>query len=122
MLVGDTTKLLLKDNLVEQTVLNLEKQMEKIKGVYNGTEAYIKTLIKKGETSRIAGVIETQKTELDALIELTQREIFKMQELIYYVEYKERGEVIFKMKDLFENWQNDTTALNKSFDVLKSKF
>ncbi len=121
VLVGDTTKLLLKDNLVEHTRLNLEKQMEKIKGVYIGTESYLKTLIKKGETSRISGVVETQKTELDSLIKINQRDIFKLQELIYYVEYKERGEVIFKMKDLFEKWQNETTALIKSFDELKSK-
>jgi len=35
--------------------------------VYSGTEAYIKTLIKSGETSRIERVIETQKNEIRPL-------------------------------------------------------
>jgi proteasome lid subunit RPN8/RPN11 len=120
--VGDATKLLVKDNMYGTTKTNMDKQFEKIREVYSGTEAYIKTLIKKGETSRIEGVIETQKTEIQKLMGIAQEDILKLQELTDYVEYKEKEDTTRKMNGLFEDWQNNVNSVINSFNNLNKRF
>lgn len=120
--VADVTKLLPKDDLVESTKANFEKQLAKITEIYDGTESYIKTLIKKGETSRIPNVIETQKQEVEKIIRPMEDDLGKLRELMHFVEYKERGETINTFNEVFDNWKNSLEKLMNQFNALSSEY
>ncbi|MHA1728320.1 MAG: hypothetical protein ACTSWY_06270 [Promethearchaeota archaeon] len=120
--VGDVTRLLPRDNFIEKTKAYIEKNMMRLQEIFSGTEAYIKTLIKKGETSRISGVIDTQKAEIDKTLGPIENDIQKIQELMYYVEYKERGETIHNIKEIIDDWHTRITELMDSFNNLKTRF
>jgi proteasome lid subunit RPN8/RPN11 len=121
-LVADVTRLVPPGNLVEFTNNNVKLQMTKIKELYSGTEAYVKTLVKKGDTSRITKVIETQQKELDKLILPMDNDFKRLNELMYYVEYKERGETINEMNTLMSEWSAYIAHMNADFKKLKTRF
>ncbi len=121
-LVADVTRLMPTGNLVEYSRKNMETQMGKIKEVYSGTESYIKTLLKKGETSRIYTVIETQKKELEKLIGPMDDDFRILSELMFYVEYKERGETLNGMNLLMDEWNSFKTSILKDFESMRKRF
>jgi len=121
-MVSDVTRLLPPGNLVEHAKKNIEIQKAKIKEIYTGTEAYIKTLVKKGETSRITQVIATQQKEMERQILPMDHDITKLSEFMCYVEYKERGETLNGMRELFRDWETFTYQITEQFNKLISRF
>lgn len=120
--VGDVTRLLPKDNLVESTRENINKKIDKIKEIYSGTESYIATLIKKGQTSRIANVIDTQKAEIDRIAGPTEVDVKKLTEMMHYVEYKEKEEIIKGLTEIFDRWHQEAADYVNRFQNLKATY
>ena len=121
-MVADITRLVPLGNLVEYTRKNVEHQKQKIKAVYTGTESYVKTLVKKGDTARISKVIESQHKELEKLILPMQHDFNKLTEFMLYVEYKERGETIHGMNALRQEWDTFISQITADFDKIKTRF
>ncbi len=121
-MVTEVTRLLPPGNLVEYTKKNINIQIAKVKEVYSGTESYIKTLVKKGETSRISKVIDTQQREMERLITPMNHDIKLLSEFMLYVEYKERGETINGMNQLIKDWENFVLQITTDFNNLKARF
>ena len=121
-LVADVTRLLPPGNLVEHARENFEQHKAKLKEVYTGTEAYIKTLVKKGETARISQVVDSQQKELEKLMLPMNYDIKKLGEFMFYVEYKERGETINGMNQLMNEWSDFTAKIIDDFNKLKTRF
>lgn len=118
----DVARLLPPKNFVEKTRDYLEKQLNKIREIYVGTESYVNTLVKKGDTSRIPGIIEMQMSEMDKILQPTLRDIELLKELMYYVEYKERGETIYNINQAIENFNSGLEEIKEKFEALKSRF
>ncbi|TFG18120.1 MAG: hypothetical protein EU530_09735 [Promethearchaeota archaeon] len=121
-IVADVTRLLPSGNLVEYTRKNMELQMAKIKEVYTGTESYVKTLVKKGDTARISKVMESQHKELEKLILPMKHDFNKLGEFMLYVEYKERGETINGMNALRQEWDNYVSQIMADFEKIGTRF
>jgi proteasome lid subunit RPN8/RPN11 len=121
-MVADVTRLVPTGDLVEYTRKNLEIQKAKIHEVYTGTEAYVKTLVKKGDTARISHVIELQHKELEKLILPMNHDFNKLNEFMLYVEYKERGETINGMNTLKQEWDTFVSQITSDFDNIKNRF
>jgi proteasome lid subunit RPN8/RPN11 len=121
-LVADVTRLMPTGNLVEYTRENMEQQKAKVKDVFTGTESYVKTLLKKGDTARIANVIVQQEKELEKIIQPMNEDFQKLSELMFYVEYKERGETINGINKLIQEWNEYTTHIKSEFDKIKTRF
>ncbi|MBN2155855.1 MAG: hypothetical protein JW776_07410 [Candidatus Lokiarchaeota archaeon] len=120
--VGDVTRLLPTGDLVQFTKENMEQQKAKVTEIYTGTEAYIKTLVKKGEISRIESVIESQRKDMERLILPMDNDFRQLSELMRYVEYKERGKSINGMNLLMKEWNDFTTQIKEDFQKLKTRY
>ncbi|MCP4760167.1 MAG: hypothetical protein GY870_00200 [archaeon] len=119
---GEIGRILPPNNLIQKTTERFEKQKAKLLEIYSGSESYIKTLIKKGDTTRIPGVVDTQKAEMDKIIGPMQKDIEILKEIMHYVEYKERGETLNTFNTLFEDWKQFLIQTTESFNALKTRF
>jgi proteasome lid subunit RPN8/RPN11 len=116
---GDVGRLLPKQNFAESSKASFDKQISKIQEIYTGTESYVKTLIKKGEIDRIKGVIDSQKTEIEKIISPMEEDVKKLEEIMNYVEYKERGQTINQIKEIIQNWHTSVKDIQNKFNLIK---
>ncbi len=70
---NDCARLFPQKDIINKNKEKFIKQLEKTKELAVGTEAYIETLKKSNEASRIPEVIANQKKELDKLIDQLKR-------------------------------------------------
>lgn len=118
---NDCARLFPQKDIINKNKEKFIKQLEKTKELAVGTEAYIETLKKSNEASRIPEVIANQKKELDKLIEPIEKDVKLLQEIIEYVELKERDDLIPAMKDLIDWWHNEAAKYITMFQMLKTK-
>lgn len=120
--VGDVTRLLPKDNLIKSTRSTINKKIDKLEEIFVGTESYIKSLIKEGKTARITQVIETQKGEIDKILGPTEQDVKNLEELMHYVEYKEKEDVVKDLTEIFDKWHRQAADYVNRFQNLKAKY
>ncbi|MHA1898275.1 MAG: hypothetical protein ACTSU2_12850, partial [Promethearchaeota archaeon] len=119
---GDVARLLPPKGHIEHVKNLIAKGLNKVNELYLGTESYIKTLIKKGETNRIPHVIETQRSDIERIIKPIENDIALLKEIMYYVEYKERGETIHEFQEQFKLWDEKINEILTNFDNLREKY
>ncbi|MHA1584161.1 MAG: hypothetical protein ACTSWL_02820 [Promethearchaeota archaeon] len=96
---------------VDNTILKMDE-------IYQGTESYINTLIRKGESWRIKNVVNTQKEEAKKILDKgnTMVSIFKMMK--EYLEYKERERMLPQIEEILDQWSQQTSGFLNKFDNL----
>ncbi|MFO7794696.1 MAG: hypothetical protein ACQERB_00825 [Promethearchaeati archaeon] len=87
-----------------------------------GTEEYLKTLIRKGEGHRTQEVLEEQVKDIRRFVAQTYINIENIKEFMDYLEFKERGKVIPKVKEILSKWDEKVAQLDNKFTELANKF
>ncbi|MFX1276217.1 MAG: hypothetical protein ACFFBP_04615 [Promethearchaeota archaeon] len=121
-LVIDITKHLPSENIVETYEREIENAIQQLQASLLGTDEYLQTLIRKGESSRVPEVLEKQKTEIRNNVKNTNDKVEKLKNFTLYLEYKEREIIIPQINTIFARWDETISKLDNTLAALSKKF
>ena len=120
--VIDVTNFLPKDKLYERYESFINERITQLNSLLVGTEEYLKTLVFKGETSRVPEVLESQTKEIRKYVAETFIKIGYIKEFMDYLEYKEREYIIPQVNNILSKWDEAISRLDEKLTDIKSKF
>ena len=120
--VIDVTNFLPKDKLYERYESFINERITQLNSLLVGTEEYLKTLVFKGETSRVPEVLESQTKEIRKYVAETFIKIGYIKEFMDYLEYKEREYIIPQVNNILSKWDEAISRLDENLTDIKSKF
>jgi len=118
----DVVNLLPQNNLVGKYENYINDRITQLNSLLVGTEEYLKTLIRKGETSRVPEVLESQTKEIKQFVAETYLKIGKIKEFMDYLEYKERDTIIPQVDETLSKWDEAISKLDENLAQLSSMF
>ena len=118
----DITNFLPQDNLIEKYENYINDRISHLNSLLVGTEEYLKTLIRKGETSRVPEVLESQTKEIKQYVAETYLKIGNIKEFMDYIEYKERDTIIPLVDETLSKWDEAISKLDENLAKLSSMF
>jgi len=118
----DVTNFFPKDNIFQIYETFIKDQINQLNSLLIGTEEYLMTLTRKGETNRVPEVLENQNKEIRKFVANTFIKIESIKEFMDYLEYKERESIIPKAKDILSEWDLAVSNLNDKLAALLKKF
>ncbi|MHA2182182.1 MAG: hypothetical protein ACXAAH_12250 [Promethearchaeota archaeon] len=120
--IVDVTNLFPKDKVPQTYEKIVEERVAQLNSLFLGTEEYLTTLTRRGETQRIPEVIENQTQEIQKFVNETNKRIDFIKEFMEYVEYKEKGTIIPRVNKILSKWDEAITNLDKKLKELAKKF
>ncbi len=108
------------DKVITEYKNYIEKTLMKLNEIYEGTKSYIQTLVRKGESSRIESILQTQSGESQKVLNQGNGmvNIFKLMK--DYLEYKEREIMVPKIDEVLLKWETETAGyLDKFLELAK---
>jgi len=111
-----------KDNLFETYEKFVKERIHELDSKISGTEEYLKTLMRQGESNRIPEVLENQQREIRKYVAETFIKIENIKEYMDYLEYKERDTIIPKVKEILSKWDENIKILNEQLSRFSKKF
>lgn len=128
-LVGNTQKFIIdvtnffpKDKIFETYEKFVNDQINQLNALLIGTEEYLMTLSRQGESHRIPEVLENQNKEIRKFVAKTYVKIESIKEFMDYLEYKERSLVIPRVKEILSGWDLAISGLEEKLSELSKKF
>ncbi len=118
----DITNLFPKEK-VPQTYENIVNgRIKELNSLLLGTEEYLTSISKGGESNRIPEVLENQTLEIKKFVEETNKRIGYIKQFIGYLEYKERETIIPQVENIISKWEGEIADLDKKLNALSKKF
>ncbi|MHA1674544.1 MAG: hypothetical protein ACTSYI_13075 [Promethearchaeota archaeon] len=108
------------DKVITEYKNYIDKTLMKLNEIYEGTRSYIQTLVRKGESSRIESILQTQSSESQKVLNQGNGmvNIFKLMK--DYLEYKEREIMVPKIDEVLLKWETETAGyLDKFLELAK---
>ena len=109
--VIDITNMFPKDNIFESYDKFVTDRINQLNSLLQGTEEYLTTLIRKGESSRVQEVLNAQTRDIRKFVAETFIKIENIKEFTNYLEYKERESIIPKIKEILSKWDETIEKL-----------
>jgi len=120
--VIDITNMFPKDNIFETYDKFVIDKVNKLNSLLQGTEEYLTTLIRKGESSRVEEVLNAQTRDIRKFVAETFIKIENIKEFTNYLEYKERESIIPKIKEILSKWDETVEKLGVKLAEMANKF
>ena len=120
--VIDITNFFPSDNILETYDKFIKNQINQLNSLLLGTEEYLATLIRKGESHRIYEVLDNQTREIRKYVAETFIKIEKIKQFMEYLEFKERDIIIPKIEEVLAEWDECVSNLNEKLTLLSKKF
>ncbi|TFF95226.1 MAG: hypothetical protein EU544_03190 [Promethearchaeota archaeon] len=120
--IVDVTNFFPKDNIVDTYQTFIKNKINELNSLLMGTEEYLKTLVRKGESARVPEVLANQEKEIRKFIAETFIKIENIKEFMDYLEYKERAKVIPVVTEVLHQWDETISKLDAKMKQLKKKF
>lgn len=121
-LIIDITNFLPRDNIVGFYRNYINERINKLNSMLLGTEEYLKTLARKGESQRIPEVLENQKSDINKYVAETFMQIEKIKEFMNYLEYKERETVNPQIQEVLSVWDESVAGLEEKISEISKLF
>ncbi len=118
----DITNFFPKDNLFEVYEKFVRSKINELNSKIVGTEEYLKTLIRKGESNRVSEVLDSQKKDIRKFVAETFIKVENIKEFMDYLEYKEKETVVPRVIEILSEWDEALTSLNQKLDEFSKKF
>ncbi len=118
----DITNFFPKDNIYERYENFIEDRITQLNSLLIGTEEYLKTLVRQGETSRVPEVLEKQKKEIKQYVGETFIKVENIRQFMDYLEYKEREIIIPTVNEILSKWDEAISKLDEKLAELSKKF
>ena len=120
--IVDVTNLFPKDNLPQTYEKIIDERIEQLNSLLLGTEEYLTTLTRRGETQRIPEVLENQNQEITRYVEETSKRIDFIKQFKEFLEFKEREILIPQIEKSISKWDEVVAGLSKKLKELSKKF
>lgn len=120
--IVDVTNLFPKDKLPQTYEKIVNDRIEQLNSLLLGTEEYLTTLSRRGETQRIPDVLENQTQEIQKFVKETNVRIDFVKDIMEFTEYKERKTIVPQVNKILSNWDDAVVDLDKKLKELSKKF
>ena len=120
--IVDVTNLFPKDKVQQTYEKIVDDRIEQLNSLLLGTEEYLTTLTRRGETQRIPEVLENQTQEIHKFVKETNNRINFIKEFKEFIEYKEREIIIPQINKILSKWDGTVAGLDKKLKELGKKF
>ncbi len=120
--VVDITTSFPRENLQETYEKIVKDRINELNSMVIGTEDYLKTLVRKGESNRVPEVLENQKKVIRKYIAETYGRIENIKEFMNYLEYKEREIIVPRVHEILSEWDEIIPKLNEKLAQMEKKF
>ncbi|MFW9824654.1 MAG: hypothetical protein ACFFE4_17050 [Candidatus Thorarchaeota archaeon] len=118
----DVTNLFPKDKITQTYEQIIDDRIEQLESLLLGTEEYLTTLTRRGETQRIPNVLENQTQEISKYVQETNDRISFIKQFMDYIEYKEKESTIPQVEKILSKWDKVIADLDKKLKDLSKKF
>ena len=118
----DITNMFPKDKIHEIYEKFVNSRIKELNSLIQGTDEYLDTLKRKGETSRVSDVIENQTRDIRKFIAETFIKISNIKQFMDYLEYKERAIIIPIIKEILSKWDETVENLNDRLTKIAKKY
>jgi len=118
----DITNMFPKDKILETYEKVVDGRIKELNSLIQGTDEYLDTLTRKGETSRISDVLENQTRDISKFTAETQQKISNIKQFMEYLEYKERAIIIPKVETILAKWDITESQINKRLKAISKKY
>ncbi|MFX0032718.1 MAG: Mov34/MPN/PAD-1 family protein [Promethearchaeota archaeon] len=118
----DVTNFFPKDNLFETYEGLVTEKVRNLDSLLLGTEEYLATLVRKGESHRVSEVLDNQTREIRKFIAETYIKIDNIKQFMNYLEYKERDRIIPQVKEVFSKWDEKISIIDTKLNQLAKTF
>jgi proteasome lid subunit RPN8/RPN11 len=99
----------------------VDTNINKLDQIYNGTQSYLQTLMKKHETHRIPSVLEIQIQEATKILEQGNYMVSIFRMMTAYLEFKEREAVVPKLDPLLTRWEEKALTFVDELKAIPGK-
>ena len=120
--IVDITNLFPKDKIPNTYEKIIDERIERYNSLILGTEEYLKTLSRKGETNRIPEVLNNQILDIHKFVSETNEKIDFIKTFMDFLEYKEKEVIIPQVKTVISKWDEAVADLDKKMKELTKKF
>jgi hypothetical protein len=111
-----------KDNIFETYDKFVTDRVNELNSLLQGTEEYLTTLMRKGESSRVEEVLNAQTRDIRKFVAETFIKIENIKEFTNYLEYKERESIVPKIKEILSKWDETVENLGVKLAEIANKF
>ena len=120
--IVDVTNLFPKETIPQTYEKTIDDKVNQLSSLILGTEEYLTTLSRSGETHRIPEVLQNQTQEILKFVDQTNKKIEEIKELMDFLEYKEKEMVIPQVDAILSKWYDAIKGLDKRLKELSKKF
>ncbi|MHA1542727.1 MAG: hypothetical protein ACTSQH_07100 [Candidatus Hodarchaeales archaeon] len=118
----DITNMFPKENIFETYEKFITDRINKLNSLLQGTDEYLNTLIRKGESGRVYEVLENQTRDIRKFVAETFIRIENIKQFMNYLEFKERNTIIPKIEEILSEWDETVANLNAKLAEIAKKF
>ena len=118
----DITTMFPKENIFETYEKFVHDRINELNSLIQGTDEYLGTLMRKGESGRVYEVIENQTRDIRKFVAETFIKIENIKQFMDYLEYKERDTIIPKIKEILSKWDVTVDQLNERLTEIAKKY
>ncbi len=118
----DITNMFPKENIFETYEKFITDRISELNSLLQGTDEYLNTLIRKGESGRIHEVLENQTRDIRKYVAETFIRIENIKQFMNYLEFKERNMIIPKIEEILSQWDETVANLNAKLTEIAKKF
>ena len=120
--IVDVTNLFPKETIHQTYEKTIDDKVNQLSSLILGTEEYLTTLSRSGETHRIPEVLQNQTQEILKFVDQTNKKIEEIKELMDFLEYKEKEMIIPQVDAILSKWYDAIKGLDKRLKELSKKF
>ena len=120
--IVDVTNLFPMENIPQNYEKIIDDKINQLNSLILGTEEYLKTLSRSGESHRIPEVLQNQTQEILTFVDQTNKKIEEIKELMNFLEYKEKEMVIPQVDAILSKWYDAIKGLDKILKQSSKKF
>jgi proteasome lid subunit RPN8/RPN11 len=118
----DVTNFFPKDKLFETYQKFIQEKLTKFNSLLLGTEEYLMTLVRKGESHRVPEVLNNQIHDIRKFVAETYIKIASIKDFMDFLEYKEKSTIIPKVNEILSDWDEEVTKLDTKLAEISKKF
>lgn len=118
----DITNFFPKDSIFETYDKFIKDRINQLNSLLLGTEEYLMTLVRKGESSRVPEVLENQTRDIRKYVAETFIKIESIKQFMKFLEFKEREVIIPRVQEIMSEWDENIAKLDGKLVQLSKKF
>ena len=118
----DITNMFPKENIFESYEKFITGRINELNSLLQGTDEYLSTLVRKGESGRVYEVLENQTRDIRKFVAETFIRIENIKQFMNYLEFKERNTIIPKIEEILSEWDETVANLNAKLAEIAKKF